>query len=459
MKDFSVKGQWYLPSNPEDKVWGELTFSQADRTKLALSGLFDGVEDFGPPLPLILGWGEDGKSYTLNQCVLTSVNHMIPAGSQCSYHVSYVFEGIRAAEQSELQFRKMMLDLTYLYDWVNITGIGQEVRQAEFAVNVSYKAPEDIDAQLGDKKISIAFSLNSKLGPPNPHLNEKVSFFVEFPEDKAFSDLLDIAYYLQNFLDLGTGKENSLEGIRFLITDERYAIVNCSYQQVFYSERKDDRMITDRMVFSLEHLGDQLEEALTRWMNLCAEMKPVIQLFFRERHAKTLHLELRLLTLAQALEKYHSHRFPSQMMAKEIHSSVKKRIKKAVPRSHRGWVMDSLQYSNQKSLRRRMSDLVAERHDLLLPLVGNLENLVAGSTNSRNYYTHFGENMSPKALKGHALLFLVETLSILLESCFLAEIGIDIAHHPNFFHRTDRYTLIRHNSTTLSEALGAAVKN
>ncbi len=86
-------------------------------------------------------------------------------------------------------------------------------------------------------------------------------------------------------------------------------------------------------------------------------------------------------------------------------------------------------------------------------MVGNIEYFVASATDNRNYYTHFGERLEDRKLEPHALVCLVDVLSILLESCILDEVGVPINEHYNLFNSYSNYQRARHGSKTLIKAL------
>lgn len=448
MKSFTVRGHWWLPNAEDQRQAGVLEFSQEKGCRLSLSGQEFAVPGhLGAPIELILGRDDDGKLYSLAHCLLTQTTY----GLTCAYYVHRIYEGLNARDASDLEFREAIVELSYLYEWVNISGIDQRVSPDRINVEVSYNAPEDVEVEVDGTQISITFGHRSRLKAPNPSITETVSLHVRGDVDLDFTGFVrKWLLPLLQFVDLGTGRRNFFERFRFFVRGPERTEVNCYYQQSFYEERSGTLLFADDMLFSYTRLGARFPEVLSRWFEISDEISVILGLFFRERHSPRLHLELRLLTIAQALEKYHGIRFGSEVVEKPLRKSIVRRARKTVPSEHRWWFDRPLAHAGTKSLHDRLVDLVAAREHLLSPIVRDVRKFARGATDNRNYYTHLGD---PKdtTLKEHDLLWLVESLSILLQSCLLSELGFEQPDQIQMFATYSPYNWLSRNFSNAKE--------
>ncbi|MEM3479175.1 MAG: hypothetical protein QXV74_03935, partial [Candidatus Bathyarchaeia archaeon] len=76
----TYKGAWWLPSRPEKRISGALTFTPWSGATLNLIGSFKEIEDHNKFLKpeIILGMSADGAFITLYECFETESKMSIP---------------------------------------------------------------------------------------------------------------------------------------------------------------------------------------------------------------------------------------------------------------------------------------------------------------------------------------------------------------------------------------------
>lgn len=450
MNDFFAKGAWWLPATPTERISGDLKFSQDEGGILELRGMFASVEDFGPPIPIILGADMNGKVYTLRSSIMIgSTYSLIPT---TKFKSQEIFEGVHASADSELVFDSMIAELSYLFEWANRHGTTFQTTTGGTS-KLIYEQPPDVDVKVDEALVSIAFGARVKNHLQHSCITESASFFVKPKEPLHFTTFKDeFAFYLLNFINFASGLRNSFESVRFEVLGESPKSVSCYYQQVGFAKRKE-KFERQSMLMNLDAVGDRLDTILTKWFDFVRSIPAVLGLFFRDRAHGNITLEVRLLTLVQALEKYHRDRFVSVVVPKDVYGPVKRRLLKICPPSLKERIVRCLQYGSEKTLRERLSELVVTREDILQPLVGNIDRFVSCATDSRNYYTHFSPRLEKRKLEPQALIALVEVLWILLESCLLSEVGVSVGEQSALFDSYSRYQRARHWSAALKKAL------
>lgn len=452
MDDIAFKGYWWLPGREEHRLAGDLSFSQENGVRLELFGDFLFGEKFpGSELKLILGEVDGGKKVTLQECWCTNHNGHVK-NSFSKYLVNLIFLNIHAETESQLSFRQTELSFSYLSEWAATSGM-RTARNTDPRTLLQYEHPDDISVNAGVAKILISFGLSSEFRRGRSLFEESVSIFIEVPEEMPVDDLLDLYIIpFRDFLNLGTGQANFIQNLYFLPSSESRQPVQVFYKQRSFAGKKDF-VHPSNMLFSLPDIRERIGDMVNRWLLVSKELDIVMKHFAIERTASDLFLDLRFLTIAKALEKYHRDRFLSELIPKLIHRHVKKKLVKRAPSQHRWWLKDALGYSNEKKLRTRLKELLDGREPVFLPIMGDLDKYIAKIVYTRNYFTHYGGNLREKALDGFPLLIATELLSMALQSCLLSEIGISIEEQCGMFAKNGQYSWLREHANVLKDVL------
>jgi ApeA N-terminal domain 1 len=84
-----------------------------------------------------------------------------------------------------------------------------------------------------------------------------------------------------------------------------------------------------------------------------------------------------------------------------------------------------LNYGNEFSLRKRLKELLDQFwKNLLEDFVSNKSTFVKNIVNTRNYLTHYDEDLKDKAVQGEGLYYLNERLKLFLIILLLDQLGI-----------------------------------
>jgi hypothetical protein len=125
---------------------------------------------------------------------------------------------------------------------------------------------------------------------------------------------------------------------------------------------------------------------------------------------------------------------------KEVYDAMVCAIPQGTPNDLRQKMKAAIQYANEPSLRKRLKRF----HDRLVSLVGseaygfkssNIDLLVR----TRNYYTHYPDDLKEKILSPPSLVRETDRFSMLLVVCLLHEIGVTLDQTRNGLFLHDKF--------------------
>jgi len=111
------------------------------------------------------------------------------------------------------------------------------------------------------------------------------------------------------------------------------------------------------------------------------------------------------------------------------HAGLRQKLWDAIPlppeidASFRASLDKKLEYLHEFSLRKRLKELIKKRAVVIEPLIGNAEDFSTMVSESRNRLTHPGDGKTLPDEDYRKLWQLSEKMALLIEVCFLDEIG------------------------------------
>jgi hypothetical protein len=445
-------GMWWLPTNPQNKVAGTLTFSNEDGIALELIGA---LEDFGnfnrrEPCPLILGLSGDGKRITLSNCVFAGVSVGMPGFARESYKASFFLTGVHFSEPDEVRFSRLSVRFSHLADWVRTSGFAVKKYWNEHKIEVTYSLPADRETEISKGRISLSFICNTS-GDGIEEMNLRQSVWLELKahNEYGFNDLTyQCVRPLQDLLSLATTKPNSILELNvfskqaFFEKEDGETVeipIQLCFQQKYFEPRLGNLLIPDYMLFTLGDIADDFQSVMERWFAISEDLDTVCNLFFGVQYTPTLNLENRFLNVVQAVESYHRRRMKNEVLPKAEHKRLKSAVLNKVDAEHKIWLEGLLAYSNEPRLEHRIRELTEKAAEVINPLVTNKEEFAKKVKDTRNYLTHYDKRLKEKAARGEELFWLTQKLSYLLQACFLIELGLPLEKCAQLLHRNQAF--------------------
>jgi hypothetical protein len=184
------------------------------------------------------------------------------------------------------------------------------------------------------------------------------------------------------------------------------------------------------LLFYFAHLHERFASICDRWFSANEILVDSIHLFMDAVRDHGTSLQGRFLSLSQALEAFSRATLSSEYMPKvdyeKVISSVIAAIPSSVDSDHRASLKNRIKYGNEHSLRKRLTTLINSlTPDAASCVCQSPKNFVTGIVETRNYLTHYTDELRPKALSGAALFWGCERMATLLRILLLRELGIE----------------------------------
>lgn len=179
-------------------------------------------------------------------------------------------------------------------------------------------------------------------------------------------------------------------------------------------------------LFNFNDICDEFELFVRKWFDIKTRLEPVPNLYLATLRASEMPVELAFLTIVHALEAFHRLKIGGQELPEEEHQKRIKEITDSVPTFWRQWLTEKLKYSNEVSLRARLTDICETFIDVANSIIGDkkgVKHFISTVIDTRNYLTHYDPELKQKAADPITLFDITERLKILVECCLLRELG------------------------------------
>lgn len=447
IEKFEYIGEWFLPTNRNNRISGTLTYLPTDGITLNLYGSFDdGVifprdKDEG----IILGITSDSQQITLSNCFVTqrgSTKFIV--GEECgkptiTYSAHFLLIGTHVNNIDDLTFNKISAEIFNLGEWLGISGFKKDIDIESYKNNkctIYYKLPEIIEFDIS-KGFKGRFNFSAKESDRTRYqkivtIKQRVEFEVESQDEETIENLLKYLFTFQNFISLALYRSTypiaiSLRGEKHKKDYGDGELHKKKIELYFYSRdiKFDEKERMDiEMLFTYHKLGGNPNEVIKNWYEKYEMLEPAFDLLFEQFYNKGFTINT-FLNLAQSAETFHARVHDHTRIPPNEYKGMKDDILKLVPNKYHEWLKDQFNFGNYLNLHSRLTELIDKYSNSTLDkILGNKEKFVLNVKNSRNYYTHYDKRLEKKALKGADLFYLSERLKILLTCAFLMEIGL-----------------------------------
>ena len=442
-------GIWWLPAAPDyaPRLHGILRYTPNEGFELEVIGSFFDISEILPNAKnpaIIQGISSDGKNITLYKCFSSHVSigsHSIGnQGIQISrYKPSIVFMG--AHFDKEPMFNKLIINYSYLDEWVNISGFDIPAPSTKGEYLIKYKLPEDINITLDENyDLTITHSVqgpNLNMVQKESRITQTTHIMIGSKIEIPISQYHEIINMIKNFLSFGVDRPvyplsicgKSEEHISFYKNIKIYDDIYIYYNK---KEIPDDfePIIPTNMFFVFKDIAESFELFIRNWLNQSIVLSPVFDLYFSNVYTPKMYSETRFLNAVQAIESYHRRKDTTKKFVKSIEEHDERMIKiiSFAPLEYMNWLLEKLRYSNEVYLALRLKEILTLHKDIAEIYIGNKkqqDDFVYRVVATRNYLTHFDVDNEEKCAKGTDLLILIEKLKLIIKSCLLEEIGMD----------------------------------
>jgi hypothetical protein len=392
------EGRWFLPGS-EMEVPGTLAFSPAEGIRLSLNGEFPSGHA-GHVTPVIFGHTSGGKAVTLSRCLLKNTLHSFPGYGVAQYHVHFVFIGAHLPLGELTPFPAYRVRISNLEEFIGVGGL--TMSYIDGIPQVATAKPSVFTATVDGTRVDTRHEIRgNQESVTDIRIQQRA--FMEF----ACHTPLDLVTFDRTILrSVHTMMEvaanvalplTALVAFQTTRTDwevmEDGEIATPDEVEILYKQRCSPASLENKPIshlpFTVASLGGQWEHCLRRWDAARQKFGPTFDHFFSLNRTTDLPIELRFLSLAQALESLHGR-----------------------------------EYLNELGLRDRMKHLWRLMPILMQARLGSEDDFARRVTKTRNYLTHYSEASKAHAAQGQALVGLVTQLGVVLRVMFLIQLGL-----------------------------------
>jgi hypothetical protein len=463
---FELTGDWWLPSNPDDRKRGTLSFKPGKYTLLTLDSWPGFWEhplpstngfSFHPIPPIIEHSIVHGLTDANEHLLLLQCRGRLRGLGGLGGYVPSLFlisdNEIPFDTKESIQFFRLSISFTHLEEWLANFPFELIDKRPEF--ELYYSIPEPIITQINSNKTEILFAFNFSVQNEffEIALKQSASAEIRTSTPCPLDWFLDQSQALQSLLAIlvGTAVRKRLLVIKAIPNkDSTFKQDIYIYYNVAPSPPRTI-LHPREMVMSSKHLGSTLSEVLQTWFdpNKRSLFAPFADLFVGVLYNRDSPMKFQFLSLVQALESYHRLNYPDKgkYLAEneygEYLEDLKNFVTNMVPKTSNAQHEAQLKalkkrlvgqngesgylyYGNEVSLSTRLKDLIADfsKDSDLAQTIGldkqHRKRIVA----TRNYYTHPGGKRN-KLIFGEDELYEANlSLILLITTIFLRELKI-----------------------------------
>ena len=447
---FELKGEWWLPKNPEQKLFGILNYSQGTGT-LELQGLFDEVsKNFFTPFDteIILGKVPGLRGVTLTNC------NIIHADSATSTFITHlIFTNYSVSNLSEINFKKTLVNFLNLQQWVRISDIDIKFSNEDTSLNVKVKQTEPIVASISNNLDISIISTHDTSNLAETFLDftikQKKFFRIESKDALSFEELKKIILTLQNFV--GFAMDEPSHHIQIIgYPDGDNSGINYSENAVgIFFDSITSRLTPEResirdakILFYYMTISENFEEVLKNWFRIVEDYEPTMRSISAIRNNPHMYLEEMFSYSAQALESYHSQnpKYENKQMDQlEYDRKIQVILESIKDTEIQSWLKTKLggSHANNKSFLERIIEIIKD-----YPMFMNEPN-DEKITDFAKRFRNMRNNLTHPSTKGDDYVFelieLVHRTQILVESLIMSELNFKSDLIQNIVKNRERW--------------------
>ncbi|PMY37692.1 MULTISPECIES: ApeA N-terminal domain 1-containing protein [Pseudomonas] len=437
-EEHKKSGYFWLAGRPESKIPGTLSIKENGKINLEVVGNFDedpSQFDENDDMLRIIGHVEKDGLVTIDDCFYTRKNFPFGGISKSELVSNMVLSGGAWDKDEALLFNTFSFSTDCLDEWIGITGIEVENDRENKTTTIRYTPPEQIEFNLHNgMKLQIGFSYTTPGYPAitEAKITQRANFRLTSEELKDIEDFKAIAYKITNLLSFAIDDVVSLKNVsarsNYLLEDygngsKHPARIAIYYGSAFFKE-DTPKKTWHNMLFHFGRIRDDAENIFNNWLNAYDDLSPTLGLYFSTRSGAQKFLEGKFLALAQGLETYHRRTCTKTLMDEKAFSALVEKVLENCPAEHTEWLEGRLMHGNEINLRNRLKSII-EPFKEHLGTSKTRSKLLTKIVDTRNYLTHYSENLKDNSAKGRELWVLCTKMEIILSLHFLKVIGFD----------------------------------
>lgn len=434
---YKKSGYFWLPDNLDRKIPGTLTISDGGEIELEVVGLFEeSVKALNSENDLmrVVGHIENDEFVTLDNCFYKKKNFAFGGIAKSLIHVNMVFSGVAYDKEEVATFNTVSFSVEGLNEWLGISGITVSYGDNFRTATISYNPQDEIVYTLIDGfKLHIFFKYTlpsvSSIAT-EAKITQQAYFKLSSEEAKDFPAFINILHqitYLLCFAVDATVAVHDVSATSNAIMIEAYenkqrpVDIKIYYSSLPFSEELP-KINIHMMLFRFCQVRENAEAIINNWLNAYSTIKPALGLYFSSVTGMHRYLDSRFLALAQGLETYHRRTSSDTLMERANFRKLVATLLCFCQKENRKWLKGRLYHGNEISLGQRIKKII-EPYKSYLGNSKERNKLIRGVVNTRNYLTHYSEELEIESVKGVDLWVLCQKMEAIFQLHLLQQLG------------------------------------
>ena len=423
----SIKGMWFVPSNPENRLAGELCYDPEAGSELTLYGSFsDHLVTIDDSQPVIIGLVEGSRYVTLFDTFqirresVTFRRDTELSTPICTYCVNFFALDCCVDSWDSLQVSSVKIHYSNLEEWVGVKGFEfgdpMEDRKKK-EVNVKYVYREPISFSLPFEGVSARFfftlqPFSYEVFPKYIHLEHSSYLHITSSQPKNLSEFQEFIYRMQSLIIIALYQDTYIDFFEFQLEG------NGKWSRFYFHKgKRDPKPLRDiwRMLFNYWDVKDWFDKLVTEWFSLCDRIDNILPLFIDQFINESRFDANKFLNMAQAAESLHSILYNHTRLPDDEYKKKLNEIVNSVPEEHKDFVKKKLSQANALILAERLQELVDKcPDDIKKKYFTDEKTFIKQVRDSRNYYTHYDKSGKKHILENRDLMLLTERIRLLI---------------------------------------------
>lgn len=433
-KEYKKSGYFWLPEKEDSKIPGVLTIVNGGEIELEIIDHFNGIESFNGPddFSRIIGFVEEDGFVTLENCFYTKKNFSLGGISKSKIYVNKVLCGAQWEKDEIVTFDTFSFSLDCLEEWIGITGISINNDYTLKTTTISYTPPEKKIFCLDNGmmlEIGFGYTLPGGIALKEARVHQNAYFSIKSSDLRELNDFINIAFKITNFMCFALDEVVSIKNvvatspeIQRDMGEKKYSLpIKIYYPSTTYVEKVPNKS-WHNMLFTFGTIQDNAQDVFNKWLDAYEYLSPAMNLYFSTKINAQKYIDGKFLALAQGLETYHRRTSNETLMDKDAFTKLVEEIINGCPENHREWLQGRLMHGNEINLRKRLK-LIIEPFKEYLGTSTERNRLLRNIVDTRNYLTHYSENLADVALDGIDLWKICQKMEVIFNLHFLKVIG------------------------------------
>lgn len=418
------------------KIPGILTINDGGKIELEIVGLFDdSIEALNgkDSLSRIIGHVEKDGLVTLENCFYTKKSFSSGGISKSTVLVHQVLSGAAWDKDEKVTFNTLSFSVDCLDEWVGISGITVDNDWENETATISYKPPETISFPLDNGmtlKLCFAYTLPVLPGFKESKITQRAYFKISSDSLCELSEFTTIAFKITNLMcfamdetvTVKTLSATSTEIMRNVGEEQYPEPIKIYYQSNPYTEKEPNKNWHD-MLFTFGTIKSNAEQIFNNWINAYDYLSPALGLYFSTKTGAQKYLDGKFLALAQGLETYHRRTSDETLMEPKEFNALVNTILDGCPEDSYEWLKGRLMHGNEINLGKRIKKII-EPFKQHIGTSKERRKLLRSIVDTRNYLTHYNNDLKDKAANGRELWILCIKMELIFNLHFLKVIGL-----------------------------------